>query len=323
MVPPGKTVTVALSGGADSVALLKILTGDGSRCVFSSPSLKVQAVHVHHGLRGADADADEAFARELCEELGVPLDVRHVDVAAYAKDRGMGIEEAGRAARRAIYAEYPVVALAHHENDQAETFLFRAARGTSFSGLACMRPVERLHEADRNSTCLIRPLLCATREEIEDWLRSRGQAWREDVTNRDEAYARNAIRHSALPALAEKVNTEAVRHIAAVAESVAGADAFLRAEAERRADGIVRRAPSLEGDEPGEEIQVFDELRELPDVLQGYVLLGAMERAAGTRSDIGRLHVEQLRALFDLPAGKRIELPHGIVAVRERGFVRM
>ena len=341
MLAAGETVTVALSGGADSVALLLLLHDLSS----------IEVLHVNHGLRGAAADADEAFCRALANRLGLPFEAVHVDVASLAAELGIGEEEAGRIARRRIFAKKRIVALAHHMNDQAETFLFRAARGSSLAGLACMRPVEMLTEnsfcsgsratdsqgeqtvadvagqhADAggaNATRIIRPLLGIPRHEIEEWLIVRGQDWREDATNQDEIYTRNAIRHSVVPVLEEKVNTETVRHLAEAAENMAAADAFMRAEAMRHAKELIRAVPSLDdtydNGEPREQIAVFDEICGLPEILQGYMILDALQRAAGTRRDFGRLHVDQVRALFSMPAGKRVELPHGVIAVREKG----
>ena len=319
MVSAGETVTVAVSGGADSVFLLLLMTKIAPEFGFS-----VEVVHVNHQLRGEAADEDERFVGELCQRLGVPFQAYRCDVAALAFKQGIGEEEAGRVARRAIYAKSRLVALAHHLDDQAETFLFRAARGSSLTGLSGMRPVERLEAAEGGEgTRVIRPLLTVPRAKIEACLSAIGQDWREDESNRDETYARNAIRASVIPQLESKVNAEAARHFAEAAESIRAADEFLRAEAAKRAEGILRVVPSVEGDEPHDEVVLFDELLDLPEALQGCLVLDALHRAAGTRRDFGRLHVEQVRALFSLPAGKRAELPHGVAARRERGNVRL
>ncbi len=184
---------VGLSGGRDSVALLRLLAERGCR---------VAACHVHHGIRGADADADAAFCRELCASLGVPLRVERVDAPRLARERGESLETAARLARRSVMAAEAkglgaAVALAHHADDQAETVLFRLARGSA--GPRGMRPVL---EAD--GVVWLRPLLEWRRAQITAWLETRGFAWREDATNADDgadAPARNRLRHEALPAL--------------------------------------------------------------------------------------------------------------------------
>ena len=151
MFPKGAEIVVGISGGADSVALLHILNGWRER-----EGWMLTAVHVHHGLRGAAADGDQAFVERLCADWGVPCKVYHYDVAAEAKKRGMGEEETGRLLRYAAFRETAgergYIAVAHHRNDQAETLLMRLCRGTGLHGLTGMRPV-------RGNIC--RPLLAS------------------------------------------------------------------------------------------------------------------------------------------------------------------
>ena len=314
----GGEIAVALSGGADSVCLLLVL--DACR---EELGIRLSALHLNHALRGAEADADEAFCRALCEEKNIPFVSEKEDIAALAKAQGLGTEEAGRLARRRLYATKDIVALAHHSGDRAETFLFRAARGSALAGLSGMREKEALDDSGAIRTRLIRPLLFATRAEIEAYLKERQQPWREDATNECEDFTRNAIRRSVLPLLAEKVNPEAARHLAEAAESLALADDFLREEATKRGGEYIRRGFSEEGEEPEEEILLFEEIRKLPEVLQGYLAAEAVRLAAGSTRDIGRLHLRQLLSLFALPVGKKAQLPGGLTAVRERDHLRL
>lgn len=316
MITAGDTVCVGLSGGADSVCLLFVLLE------LYGPA-QLMAVHVNHQLRGEAADADEQFVREICEKQRVPLFVYRYPVADIAAENGTGTEEAGRLVRREAYRDClekhgaSVIALAHHANDRAETFLFHASRGTSLAGLAGIRAVQPLllpgrlkgrEEAERPAA-VIRPLLCVTREEIEAWLAEKGLAWRTDETNRDEHYSRNAIRHTVIPYLEDRINRQAVSHIAEVSADLEEADRFLRGEAERRAARYVQQTEK--------EIRVRAALEEEPSVMQGYILLGALEEAGGSRKDLGREQVRQLQELFRLRTGKRIDLPYGLCAVRD------
>ena len=192
-VAPASHVLAAVSGGADSVALLRLLCDAAQRL-----SLRVSCAHVEHGIRGASSREDEAFVRALCGELGVPLFVAHADVPGYAKAHGCGVEAAARTLRYAFLEETAektgadCVALAHHMSDQAETVLLRAARGSDLRGLCAMRERRGRY---------VRPLLGIAPEELRAYLVSIGQSWREDETNADVGYARNRVRLLAMPEL--------------------------------------------------------------------------------------------------------------------------
>lgn len=196
----GRTVVAGLSGGRDSVALLLALQRSG--CAL-------RACHVHHGIRGAQADEDAAFCEGLCERLGIPFEVHRISVPQLAAESGESLETAARRARHAILADCAArcggytVALAHHADDQAETVLFRLARGSA--GLRGMLPVRQ-----DETTTWVRPLLGATRVQITAWLSGLGQDWREDATNAVPDAARNRIRLEVLPALQRALGRDVV-----------------------------------------------------------------------------------------------------------------
>jgi hypoxanthine phosphoribosyltransferase len=314
-------VCVALSGGADSVTLLLVLRELGCR---------VSAVHVNHQLRGAESAGDEAFVRQLCEKYRVPLYVYAFDVKKLSQETKTGTEEAGRMARHRAFLDCvqrhgaSAIAVAHHANDLAETFLFHAARGSSLKGLAGIRPEQEImiRPFDRDiageddlfslsgSFREIRPLLCVSRKEIEAFLSERGQSYRTDSTNFIPDGARNRIRCEILPCFECEINAETVRHISEAAGDIAAADDFLRQEAARRAEGLVRPC----GDNA---FSVAEQLTEEPEILQGYILMDALTQAAGRAKDIGRMHVDQVRQLFSMRSGSRISLPYGLTAVRD------
>lgn len=187
----GQQAVLGLSGGRDSVALLLLLHEQGVR---------VHALHVHHGIRGAAADADAVFCRTLCSALNVPFTEVRINVPALATERGESVETAARVARRAALAELAgklgtrFVVLAHHADDNAETVLFRLARGSS----GC-RGMQAVHEAQ--GICWLRPLLHLRRAELTAYLQGRGQMWAEDATNAVPDVARNRLRLEVLPAL--------------------------------------------------------------------------------------------------------------------------
>lgn len=211
MLSRGARAGVAVSGGADSVALLEAL-----RELAPKHEWTLVVLHLNHGLRGAASDADEQFVRDLAGELH--LDVR---VERAALQAGPGLEEAGREARRAFFARAMQdlglnrVATGHTRSDQAETVLFRLLRGTGPAGLSAILPV--------TGEGLVRPLLEISREEITAWLGARGRAWREDESNADPSFARNRIRHRLLPQLSREWNPRLV-------ESLAGAACVARDE---------------------------------------------------------------------------------------------
>ena len=223
---PGEPLhlAAAVSGGADSMALLRILLALQPEFGFV-----LSACHVNHGLRGETADRDEAFVRAECARLGVPLRVFHA--AEMADEVGLPSEHAGEDwARRLRYACFArlcgegidVVATAHTANDQAETLLLRLARGTGLHGAAGIRP---------KRGCYLRPLLALTRQDTESFCRAAGQRWVTDETNETDAYARNRVRRAALPAL-QSTNGAAVENLARFCEKAARADDYFARKAQ-------------------------------------------------------------------------------------------
>ncbi len=219
------SIVAAVSGGPDSVALLRALRD--ARGVGP-----LVAAHLNHQLRGADSDADEAFVRDLCDHLAVPCHVQRLDVQAIAVSEGANLEGTARRlrydwlARAATEEGLGAVATGHTADDQAETVLHRLLRGTGLQGLRGIA----LRRELAPGVALVRPLLTTTRAEVMAYLHGLGQAYRQDSTNFDPAFTRNRIRHQLLPLLAAEYNPEIV---AVLARLAAQADEAHAAEEEQ------------------------------------------------------------------------------------------
>ncbi len=192
MLSAGDGVLVGLSGGADSVTLLHILCG-----MKDTMQLRLYACHVNHGLRGKEADSDEAFCRRLCKELEIELFVLRCNVAEEAKKRKIGTEQCGREIRYAFFAEkakalQAKIATAHTASDNAETILFNLTRGSGLSGICGIPPV-------RDN--IVRPLIAADRSEIEDYCRRHELRYVTDSSNLTRDYSRNRLRLDVMPVL--------------------------------------------------------------------------------------------------------------------------
>ncbi|OHB49848.1 MAG: tRNA lysidine(34) synthetase TilS [Planctomycetes bacterium GWF2_41_51] len=194
LLPSGKKILLAVSGGADSVALLYILDKLFHNDIFIA--------HVNHQLRGDESLADEEFVKSLAEKFNLPIEVKSVDVKRYAKEKKLSIETAARESRLEALSQIAegnkceVIATAHHKNDNTETVIHRMIRGTGFRGLAGIR----IKTVIKGKT-FIRPLLCLSRQEIEEYLKSKEICWQSDHTNLDVKFTRNRIRHKLIPYL--------------------------------------------------------------------------------------------------------------------------
>lgn len=200
---PGDRLCAAVSGGADSVALLLTLHA-ANTAPRDSLGVGLSAVHVHHGLRGAEADADLDFVRALCTRLDLPLHVHHASVPDHVQQTGESIEEAARHLRYEFFdtllasGEANSILTAHTLDDQAETVLLKLLRGAWTEGLGAIHPV-----ITAKTGKILRPLLAVRRSDIEAYLHDQAQSWREDASNADPAYTRNRVRHQLLPLLRE------------------------------------------------------------------------------------------------------------------------
>jgi len=288
----GRTLVCALSGGADSVALLDALTERARRDGF-----ELVAAHLDHGLRPS-ASADAAFCGELCGRLGVRLVAARGDVRARARREKGTLEELARAERYAFLRRVKdetgavAIAVAHTEDDQAETFLLRLLRGSGGAGLQAMRP---------RSGDVLRPLLGVSRAEVLAHLGARGLPWREDETNRDHAFARNRVRHELIPYLEHHFNPRLRPALARAAELLAAEQLLL--------DALVK-APDR--DASGSVTLALGELRAVPEALARLRVRKALEVTGGLRG-VGERHVRRILELAGRAAasGRWLALPGG------------
>ncbi|MDR7812195.1 tRNA lysidine(34) synthetase TilS [Lacrimispora sp.] len=304
---PGDRVIVALSGGADSVCLLVVLNE-----LKEVLGLELKAVHVHHGLRGKEADRDSDYAGKLSESMGVPFACVRVDAALYAREHGMSVEEAGRHLRYQIFEKECLdfsgtkIAVAHHRDDQAETILYNLFRGTGLKGLGGMRPVR-----DK----IVRPLLSVGREEILAYLAEKGISYCEDSTNAQTDYVRNRIRSRILPEIREEVNRRAGENILHAGEMAAQADAYL----EKQAEGILKAWGVGETDEAGTITARGVDTKALlaeDDIIKNYVIRIMIRSVNESMKDITMTHVESAAALLFGSSGRQVDLPCGLIAMR-------
>ena len=314
MIEAGSQVIVGISGGGDSVCLLFLLSKYQKRRPFH-----LLGIHVNHGIRGQEALRDQEYAKKLCERLGVPFTVYTYSVPAIAQQEKRSLEEAGRMVRRRAFEEKAaslgkkaVIALAHHENDNAETVLHNLIRGTKAAGMGGIRPIQEIGEG----VAYIRPLLKVTREEIETYLRQQKIPWMIDSTNQELEYTRNRIRHRIIPEM-EKINPKAVSHIAQAADTFQAIEEYLNGQA----DMLYREY--VEQRENGYWIR--KELFLEKELMQSYVIRMVLERAADKKQDLTAFHVESILSLGKGRTGASVSLPGGVLASQVYGdlYVRL
>ncbi len=288
-------VTVALSGGADSTALLYAMRALQNKYGFS-----LYAAHYNHGLRGAESDADCAFAEALCQKLGVPIFCEKGDVAALAKAQKCSIELAARKARYAFLERVArgKIATAHTADDTLETLLYCLARGTGLKGL-CGIPPKRGR--------IIRPMLFCTRAQVEEYLTEQGSAYCTDSTNLTDDYTRNRIRHHAVPVL-KGINGAVAEHVATTCYGLQQDNDFLTLSAQVAFQGLQTgsglRAAGVAALHPAMRVRVLKMLLE----------------QSGVPAEA--LHLQRLEQLLPQKSG-RLGLPNGFMAQIKGGILQI
>jgi tRNA(Ile)-lysidine synthase len=320
---PGQRIAVAVSGGADSVALLRRLLEERHAL-----GIVLSVVHVHHGIRQDAAAEDAAFVAALAQAHGLPFHIYRADAPAAAAARHETLEEAARNLRYGFFRELiagglaDAVATAHTLDDQAETVLHKLLRGAWTEGLSGIHPV--LATAPGS---ILRPFLGCSRATIEAWLRSLPQSWREDATNQDMAHTRNRIRHQLLPLLCT-FNPQVAGQLARLAAIAADEEDYWQGELQRLLPGLLLPGRPTRGGgrsastHPGQEAIAIERarLKELHPAVARRVVRAAARRL-GARLSFE--HTEQLLALAATGPGGRFDLPGGIRVERSPREIRL
>ena len=303
MIEEGDHIIIGVSGGADSVCLLFVLSEIRKTIPFD-----ITVVHVNHGLRGEAAMADASYVESLCDTLHLPVYSYYENVELIAKSRKQSTEEAGREVRRSYFESTMnlcganKIALAHHKNDNVETMLFHLARGTGLRGLGGMKPVQGKY---------IRPFLCITRAEIESYLQAKSIFYCEDATNFTDEYTRNRIRNHLIPFLEKEVNPSAVLHVAETMQQIHLIQDYLDTQMENAYENCVK--------ETNEGLLIcknaFEEIHEaLKQLIVKKVLAAGTE--AKSEKNMEQAHVQAVLELFEKQVGRQMDLPYQLQARR-------
>ncbi len=305
MISPGDHVIAAVSGGADSVALLSILCRLKQRW-----HLTLTVAHLNHMLRGAAAQQDARFVAALAERLGLECIIEDRDVRAYQHQVSCSVQEAARAVRYSFLNELrerlgaQKVALGHTANDQAETILMWLIRGTSAAGLAGIPPVRNKH--------FIRPLITVTRAEIETYLHQQQITFIPDSSASEQHYLRNKIRHHLIPLLEQIFNPQIVRTVNRLGTLVQQDNEILDSLVQELVASLVPEA------ENGSLILPVSDIQQYPAGLRGRIIKALIARVTNRSRGIYFRHIEALQQLLTATGpAKKIQLPDGWTVMRE------
>lgn len=300
MLTADDIVIAGVSGGADSMCLLFVLNELQKKIPF-----QIVTVHVNHGIRGPEADADEEYVKRVCGQLHVSCEVVRENVKAFAEREKLSEEEAGRIVRRSAYEMVMEkyhgtrIALAHHQDDNVETFFLNLARGSRLKGLGGISPVNGLY---------IRPLLCVGRREIEAYLEKTGVSYCMDATNLEDTYTRNRIRNHIVPLFKKYINEKTVEHTNGAMEQMREIWCYLEKKAQEAADEYTC--------EKEQGILVRKELSGVEEPICGMVLRRVLVRVSGQEKDLEEVHVNAVKQLLDRQVGRSVDLPYRMRAVR-------
>lgn len=304
MVESGDKIVVGVSGGADSLALLHILNK-----IKDDFSLELAVAHVHHGLRGEDADKDAKFVEGICRDWQIPFYIKKADVRKLASKWGLSEEEAGRKVRYDFFEQIlkeikgQKIALAHHRDDQAETILYNLIRGTGLKGLQGMKPVREGK--------IIRPLLQVSRQQIEAYCRENNLEYRIDLTNEENIYTRNRIRNVLIPYIQENFNPNFSENLVRMGDIIREEEEFLSHYSNQL---FQKWAKALDG-----EVRIpIDFFISNPKAISRRVIRLAIEKLVESMADISFIHTEEVLniALYS-STGSMVDLPKNLKAKKD------
>lgn len=300
LIDRGDKIVVAISGGPDSVCLLHVL-----HSLMNEFKLELFAAHLNHNFRGIDAQMDAQYVAKFCEELNIISFVKSMDVPKYAKEHGLSSEEAGRVLRYEFFDEVVErvgankIAVAHNQNDQAETVLMRLLRGTGIQGLTAIH-----HGRGR----IIRPLLNVSRKEIEDYCLIHNLSPRTDETNLEPIYHRNKIRLELIPYIQGHYNPNIIESLAKTAEILKKDNDFME-----EAAWEAYRQVKIDSREGCLELSIQG-INKLHHALQSRVFRLTTEELVGKKEALEYKHINNIIELLQKnETGKKILLPMGII----------
>lgn len=298
LIEKGDRIVLGVSGGADSVALLRVLIK-----LQEYISFRIIVVHINHGVRDSEADRDQKFVESLCKDCGVQCVVESFDVPKIAKETKTTVEEAGRNIRYQTFRQimnqegYNKIAVAHNHNDNVETVLFNALRGTGIAGLTGIK---------QKTNNIIRPLLNVRREGIESYLKEINQDYCVDSTNLDNEYMRNKIRLELIPYMEKNINVKAAEHIFNMSSQLNEINEYLNGQADEAFEKCI---------EIKDDIVIVDDIFNTFDiVIKKIIIRNIIYKLAGKLKDISSVNIESVIELCNKQVGKEIQLPYGIVA---------
>ena len=298
LIKSGDKVLVALSGGPDSVCLLNILYN-----LKAELNIEIGAAHLNHLLRDKDAFEDEEYVKTLCKSLDIPCFVKRVDINKYSKDKKMSSEMAGREARYNFFDDivkdegYTKIATAHNANDQAETILFRLMRGSGIEGL-CGIKVRR----DK----IIRPILCLSRKEVEEYIEINNLKPRIDKTNFEKIYNRNKIRLDMIPYIKEKFNEDIIQTLNRMSVLLQKDNEFI--------ENSARSFYEKHCIEQSDYFIIKKEMFDNKEAVVTRVIRYALTNFSKTHYDFEMKHIYEICNLAKNNSGKAIDLPNKIYA---------
>ncbi|MCQ2520332.1 MAG: tRNA lysidine(34) synthetase TilS [Lachnospiraceae bacterium] len=308
LVERGDRIVIGVSGGADSVALFKVL------CFLREEyCLDLHVLTVNHGLR-AEAKEECEYVQNLCNTENIDFTLIETDINALACEYKLGTEETGRKVRYRAFNDLAIklgdntkIAVAHNQNDQAETMLFHLFRGTGPKGLISIRP-------KRDN--IIRPLLCVSRSEIEEWLNNQDIKFYIDASNLTDDYTRNKIRHNIIEYAGNNINANAVGHMAETAETLSD----LVALADSIVDGEIEKRVKTGGNRLSLDTVSFCELN---SYIKKAIIKRCIDLIVPNNKDITSRHLESVISILDNTESKSLNLPYGIVVLKENDTLLM
>lgn len=292
----GDSVLLGVSGGADSVCMLHVLYS-----LREKYHLKLYVVHVNHGIRGSEAKRDADFVEQMAENLQIPFRVVTANIPEMAKEQKLSEEEAGRIFRYNTFEQVAnevganKIAVAHNLNDNSETVLFNLFRGSRLKGLTGISPMRGQ---------IIRPLLCCSRNEIEQYLQENNLSYCTDSTNKETDYSRNRIRLKLMPYIKENINQKAEYNIVNAAENLSQVYEYIYGEAQKAYKIHVKDNVLLNS---AEDLNVV--------ILQEVVRMWILENT-GRLKDIKANHVNIVIGLLSNQVSKKSELPYGLKLIK-------